>query len=83
MDAWASSFGVSLFETGRQATKFETIYKKFQTEGAELVEVDGSAMVKQMAENVENMVEVKINAIKVKKFCPRIHEFCPEERILK
>ena len=87
MDNWALSFGTSLWETARAATKFDAIQKvshgttiihswmyfyiilkllqRFHTEGAEIEQVDGYAMVTKMAANVETMMQHKIDAIKV------------------
>ena len=65
LENWALSFGTSLYETARQATKFDAIQKRFHTEGAKIEEIDGFEMVKRMAANVETMMQHKIDAIKV------------------
>jgi len=64
LENWALSFGTSLYETARQATKFDAIQKRFHTEGAKIEEIDGFEMVKRMAANVETMMQHKIDAIK-------------------
>ncbi|XP_059352267.1 voltage-dependent calcium channel subunit alpha-2/delta-3-like isoform X7 [Daphnia carinata] len=60
---WAIRFGAQMWEIGKQVTRIREIKERYQSE-AKIEQVDGFAMVKEMAEEMENMMGDKIEAIK-------------------
>ncbi|XP_046457590.1 voltage-dependent calcium channel subunit alpha-2/delta-3-like isoform X4 [Daphnia pulex] len=60
---WAIRFGAQMWEIGKQVTRIREIRERYQSE-AKIEQVDGFAMVKEMAEEMENMMGDKIEAIK-------------------
>jgi voltage-dependent calcium channel alpha-2/delta-3 len=60
---WATSFGMTLWNTAKVATRFEQLGKSFSG-GATTKKVDGFRMVQTMAASIEAMMQHKIDAIK-------------------
>ncbi|XP_071455009.1 voltage-dependent calcium channel subunit alpha-2/delta-3 isoform X2 [Hetaerina americana] len=60
---WALKFGVDLWEFGRQFTKMNKIQRKYQELETQVSRKDGLLMIREMAQEVKNMMEIKMSAL--------------------
>lgn len=60
---WALKFGVDLWEFGRQFTKMSEIQKKYHEMDVEVIRKDGLILIREMAAEVKNMMDIKMNAV--------------------
>ncbi|XP_069684436.1 voltage-dependent calcium channel subunit alpha-2/delta-3 isoform X2 [Periplaneta americana] len=60
---WALKFGVDLWEFGRQFTKMSEIQKKYHDLDVEVSRKDGLILIREMAAEVKNMMDIKMNAV--------------------
>ncbi|XP_023705860.1 voltage-dependent calcium channel subunit alpha-2/delta-3 isoform X6 [Cryptotermes secundus] len=60
---WALKFGVDLWEFGRQFTKMSEIQKKYHDLDVEVIRKDGLILIREMAAEVKNMMDIKMNAV--------------------
>ncbi|XP_014246185.1 voltage-dependent calcium channel subunit alpha-2/delta-4 isoform X2 [Cimex lectularius] len=61
---WALKFGVDLWEFGRQFTKMNEIQRKYHDHDAEVGRKDGLLLIREMATEVKNMMDIKMNSIR-------------------
>ncbi|XP_054277448.1 voltage-dependent calcium channel subunit alpha-2/delta-3-like isoform X1 [Macrosteles quadrilineatus] len=60
---WALKFGVDLWEFGRQFTKMNEIQRKYHDKEAEVARKDGLILIRELAAEVKNMMDIKMNAV--------------------
>ncbi|XP_075214887.1 voltage-dependent calcium channel subunit stolid [Lycorma delicatula] len=60
---WALKFGQELWEFGRQFTKMNEIQRKFHDLDAEVARKDGLLLIRELAAEVKNMIDIKMNAV--------------------
>ncbi|KAJ9576007.1 hypothetical protein L9F63_007107, partial [Diploptera punctata] len=60
---WALKFGVDLWEFGRQFTKMSEIQKKYHDLDVEVTRKDGLILIREMAAEVKNMMDIKMSAV--------------------
>ncbi|KAG8235607.1 hypothetical protein J437_LFUL014651, partial [Ladona fulva] len=56
-------FGVDLWEFGRQFTKMNEIQRKYQDREVQVARKDGLLLIRDMAQEVKNMMEIKMSAL--------------------
>ncbi|XP_067002670.2 voltage-dependent calcium channel subunit alpha-2/delta-3 [Anabrus simplex] len=60
---WAIKFGVGLWEFSRQFTKMVEIQNKYHDMDVEVTRKDGLILIREMASEVKNMMDIKMNAV--------------------
>ncbi|BES90285.1 Calcium channel [Nesidiocoris tenuis] len=60
---WALKFGKELWEFGRQFTKMNEIQRKYHEHDAEVARKDGLILIREMASEVKNMMDIKMNSV--------------------
>ncbi|KAF6216261.1 hypothetical protein GE061_000601 [Apolygus lucorum] len=60
---WALKFGKELWEFGRQFTKMTEIQRKYHSNEAEVSRKDGLLLIREMATEVKNMMDIKMNSV--------------------
>ncbi|XP_049864524.1 voltage-dependent calcium channel subunit alpha-2/delta-3 isoform X3 [Schistocerca gregaria] len=60
---WALKFGVGLWEFSRQFTKMVDIQKKYQDHDVDVTRKDGLILIREMALEVKNMMDIKMHAV--------------------
>ncbi|XP_039276628.1 voltage-dependent calcium channel subunit alpha-2/delta-3 isoform X2 [Nilaparvata lugens] len=60
---WALKFGQEMWEFGRQFTKMNEIQRKFHDLDAEVARKDGLILIRELAAEVKNMIDIKMNAV--------------------
>ncbi|XP_066903805.1 voltage-dependent calcium channel subunit alpha-2/delta-4 isoform X1 [Halyomorpha halys] len=60
---WALKFGVDLWEYGRHFTKMSEIQRKYIEKEAQVGRKDGLLLIREMATEVKNMMDIKMNSI--------------------
>ncbi|CAB3369336.1 Hypothetical predicted protein [Cloeon dipterum] len=60
---WALKFGVDLWEFGRQFTKMNELQRKYQDFEATVIRKDGLLLIRELAAEVQNMMDIKMNAV--------------------
>uniref|UniRef100_A0A8D8RY65 Voltage-dependent calcium channel subunit alpha-2/delta-3 n=1 Tax=Cacopsylla melanoneura TaxID=428564 RepID=A0A8D8RY65_9HEMI len=60
---WALKFGIDLWEFGRHFTNVNEIQRKFQDRDATVVRKDGLILIRELAAEVKNMIDIKINTV--------------------
>ncbi|KAJ8684182.1 hypothetical protein QAD02_019974, partial [Eretmocerus hayati] len=60
---WALKFGVDLWEFGKQITKMSEINRRYRNSNSAVNRKDGVVLVREMANEVKNMMDFKMNAV--------------------
>ncbi|XP_073999423.1 voltage-dependent calcium channel subunit stolid isoform X2 [Rhodnius prolixus] len=60
---WALKFGIDLWAFGKEFTKMNEIQRKYQVHEARVVKKDGLILIRDMASEVKNMMDIKMNSI--------------------
>lgn len=60
---WALKFGIDLWEFGRHFTNVNEIQRKYQDRDAAVVRKDGLILIRELAAEVKNMIDIKINSV--------------------
>ncbi|KAI5752192.1 hypothetical protein M8J77_014740 [Diaphorina citri] len=60
---WALKFGIDLWEFGRHFTNVNEIQRKYQDRDATVVRKDGLVLIRELAAEVKNMIDIKINTV--------------------